>query len=135
MAAAGTSVTGCARFFACGEEGKRPSGLTAADMVGTYEGKPFGRLTLAADGTFTVQGLPDPYAPEIPASSPLIAAGHGTWTLEPEKRLEDLALNFAMLGAPSAGFSVAGSREKPRMYQFAGDPDICEFHTVRRTEH
>lgn len=135
MAAAGTSVTGCARYVACGEEGKRPSGLTASDLVGTYEGKPFGRLTLAADGTFTAQDWPDPGAFEITGSSPRIAAGHGTWTLEPETHFEDLDLHFATLGTQhnyGAGYSVAGSRQEPRVYRFAGDPDVCKFHIFRR---
>lgn len=136
VVAAGTSATGCARCFACAEEGGRPSGLVASDLVGTYAGKPSGRLTLEADGTFTALDWPDPDDFEITSSTLRIPSGNGTRTLKPRRDFGDVQLLFTTLGTRhnyGGRYEVSGSRREPRMYRFAGDPDICKFHTFRRT--
>ncbi|MEU9982099.1 hypothetical protein [Streptomyces sp. NPDC050856] len=139
------STTGCfARYVECGEEGPRPRGLTAQDLVGTYEGSPFGTLTIAADGTFTVSDWPHPDDDPVSEESRRVADGKGSWKLFPEREGgSDMALLFSMLsgvwqsrlggGAFGSDLNVTGTRSDPRLYEFAGDPDVCDFHSfVRR---
>ncbi|MFF8383910.1 hypothetical protein [Streptomyces kanasensis] len=143
--AASLTSTGClARSSACGEEGPRPRGLTARDLAGTYEGSPFGTLTIAADGAFTASDWPHPDDDPVSERSRKVAEGEGTWELNPDRELGgDLSLRFDLLSggvwrtAPGGGglgyhLNVTGTRAEPRLYRFAGDPDVCEFHGFTR---
>ncbi|MEU2871624.1 hypothetical protein ABZ769_20815 [Streptomyces olivoreticuli] len=142
MATAVTS-TGCARYFGCGDEGKRPAGLTRQDMVGTYRADPFGTVTLMDNGTFSVTDWPEFDYPSKPKHA---GGGTGTWELVPEAKIigmdDDIRLSFMgkqfwdsdfSRWEDSFEFGVTGSRQKPRIYRFTTDPDICELHTLRRT--
>ncbi|MEV4872223.1 hypothetical protein [Streptomyces syringium] len=134
--------TGCARVFACGDEGDRPAGLTREDMVGSYKADPFGTITLRADGTFHASDWPEFDYPNKPKHT---GGGTGTWMLTPKNEVvgmdDDLKLDFTdgkqvwnndfQHTAGGFSFGVTGSREKPRIYRFTTDPDICEFHTLR----
>ncbi|WP_159395290.1 hypothetical protein [Streptomyces albireticuli] len=148
---ASLTTTGCANYFGCGVEGKRPAGLTREDLIGAYAADPFGRVELKADGTFTASDWPEFNYPDDPRRA---GGGAGTWRLEPAGDTaivgDDVELSFegkAFNGAgwkakPEAfrqtysgfGFDVAGTREGPRMYRYAEDPDICELHVLRRAK-
>lgn len=144
VVATSVTSTGCARYAACGDEGDRPAGLTRQDMVGTYKADPFGTITLRADGTFQAGDWPEFNYPHSPKHT---GGGSGTWKLEPESKTSgstDDGLGLTFTDGKQVwnhdfdhwtngfGFGVTGSREKPRMYRFTTDPDICELHTLRR---
>ncbi|MFI9230117.1 hypothetical protein [Streptomyces rimosus] len=149
LVAMSVTTTGCGRYFACGEEGTRPAGLTREDLVGSYRADPFGAVELKADGTFTATDWPDFEKSHIDPAH--VGGVTGKWQLEPEDQRigtdSDVHLTFRGTGeagrsgvpgigasektAYSRGFSVAGSRSQPRLYRFATDPDICTFHTLQ----
>lgn len=146
---ASLTTTGCANYFGCGVEGKRPAGLTREDLTGTYKADPFGRIELRADGTFTASDWPEF---NHPYKAKHAGGGAGFWELNPAEKVigmdDDIRLSFEEeegVGASAvtpisdaralregASFSIAGTREKPRMYRYAGDPDICELHVLER---
>ncbi|MBZ6474992.1 hypothetical protein [Streptomyces griseocarneus] len=111
-------------------------------MVGTYKADPFGTVTLRADGTFSASDWPEFNYPDDPKHT---GGGSGTWKLTPEDKVigmdDDITLSFTGgkqvwnrdFEQPDRKFSfgVTGSREKPRIYRFTTDPDICELHTLR----
>lgn len=143
VVATSVTSTGCARMFECGDEGDRPAGLTREDMVGNYKADPFGTITLRPDGTFQASDWPEFDYPEKPKRT---GGGTGAWTLTPKEEvvgMDDLELDFTdgkqvwnhNFHHADGGFSfgVTGSREKPRIYRFTTDPDICEFHTLRHS--
>ncbi|MBC2878880.1 MULTISPECIES: hypothetical protein [Streptomyces] len=142
IAAVSFTNTGCARYWDCGDEGDRPAGLTRQDMVGTYRADPFGTLTLKSDGTFEVSDWPEFDYPNDPKHTDWAAAG--TWALQPERKTsgmrDDLELSFTGNRYWNSDFSkwqsdftfdVTGKRQKPRLYRFTTDPDVCELHTLR----
>ncbi|MFE0173335.1 hypothetical protein ACFWZ2_13530 [Streptomyces sp. NPDC059002] len=114
-------------------------------MVGTYRADPFGTVMLKDDGTFSATDWPEFDYPQDPERA---GGGTGTWKLTPEADAvgtmdDDIELSFkskrfrdsdfgSRRDAFGFGFAVAGSREKPRMYRFTTDPDVCELHTLRR---
>ncbi|MEV8475830.1 hypothetical protein [Streptomyces sp. NPDC051173] len=142
--ATSVSSTGCARYFSCGVEGKRPAGLTRQDMVGSYKADPFGTVTLKADGTFTASDWPAFNHPSNPKHTGAVS---GTWRLNPLDKVigMDDDIQLSLTGGKQVwdstfrdwrtvfSFSATGSREKPRIYRFTTDPDICELHTLRHT--
>ncbi|MFF4161588.1 hypothetical protein [Streptomyces sp. NPDC001678] len=145
VVATSVTSTGCARYFACGDEGDRPAGLTRQDMPGTYKADPFGTITLRADGTFSASDWPEFNYPNKPKHT---GGGSGTWELKPESKVSGIIDNGLGLTftdgkqvqdhqfdhqSSEFWFGVTGSREKPRIYRFTTDPDICELHTLRHT--
>ncbi|MBB5119638.1 hypothetical protein AF335_27995 [Streptomyces eurocidicus] len=147
---ASLTATGCANYFGCGVEGKRPAGLTREDLIGAYKADPFGRFELRADGTFTASDWPEF---NYPYSAKHLGGGTGRWKLNSQGDVigmdDDIELSFdeedtggatatpvSSVSARESGahFSVAGTREKPRMYRYTGDPDICELHVLRRAK-
>ncbi|MFI0740914.1 hypothetical protein ACH4PU_22930 [Streptomyces sp. NPDC021100] len=141
IAAVSVTNTGCARVFDCGDEGDRPAGLIRQDMVGTYRADPFGTLTLKSDGTFEAGDWPEFDYPKNPKHT---GRAVGTWTLQPERKTsgtrDDLELSFTGSRYWDSDFSewrnhfsfdVTGNRQKPRLYRFTTDPDVCELHTLR----
>ncbi|MBB1256692.1 hypothetical protein H3146_25585 [Streptomyces sp. OF3] len=130
--------TGCmGRYFPCPEEGKRPEGLTSQDLVGSYEGSPLGTLTLNADGTLVATDWPHPDEHSVTADSSSIPEVRGTWKLasargEGDFNFGDVVLELGKMTERVTGLHtslyVKGSRKNPQLYDYAGDPDICEFH-------
>lgn len=125
-------MTECDRYaFLCSEEGPIPQGLTAQDMVGTYRGKPFGTLTVRADGTFTASDWAD-Y--DIPLGFEHLGVLDGVWKLRvPVEHTRDGGDEEAVVlhdpaGKAGGSFYITGSRQRPRLYRYAGDPDECTFH-------
>ncbi|UQI49742.1 hypothetical protein M1P56_35090 (plasmid) [Streptomyces sp. HU2014] len=131
----GTSLltTGCGPYdFLCGTEGPIPDGLTEYDMAGTYQGKPFGTLTLHADGTFTAADWADFdfYSDKYQN----LGASSGSWQLSIPQHHdrkgdpEVIRLHSPYESQGGGFFHVTGSRQQPRLYVYAGDPDSCNFH-------
>jgi hypothetical protein len=135
--------TGCGLLpYDCGKS-VRPDGITEADLVGDYTGKPFGELHLEADGTFTVTDWQD----EVPSEywgdtnardreETLSREGYGEWELyDSSTTTGDIELVFHQLdgiredgdGLSGREMKLGGSRSSPTLYQYLGDPDLCEF--------
>ena len=100
----------------------RPTGITQADLAGTYAADAGGRLTLKADGTLTATGL-DSGRTRDPAS------GSGTWVLLPDEAANDIYLS---VGASGLYLSVSGSRSEPWLYWAGEDPGICQQKRLTR---
>jgi hypothetical protein len=136
--------TGPYRIFGCGLS--RPSGITAADLVGDYRSTDGGRIVLLADGTFIAAGMEIPggvpVGPLIGASGvvdPPPLSGPGTWQLEPPGGSGgDVAVAFT---APPPGFvspfattfGITGSRGRPVLYIRVGPGRSCDAYLLNRS--
>ncbi|MEU8581703.1 hypothetical protein [Streptomyces abikoensis] len=113
-----------------------PQGLTQQDLVGTYRGAPFGTLTLKADGTYAL----DDWATYdmIKEKYQHWGASSGKWNLavsgHVDGRSYDKALKLQPVDPKQGGgeFFVSGTREKPHILDYAGDPDECRLYEFKR---
>jgi len=132
IAVAGTT-TGCGLGedpSSCRGAGQRPEGLVDQDLVGTYRGTGGTALTLKGDGSFTATGLPTD-----PDTGTEIAVGSnaGNWKLSPADGNDwPVALDFAKISY-GTGFFVSGDRQDPHLYDFIGDPDMCDVRSLTQT--
>lgn len=137
-----STTTGCfARYSPCPGEGRQPDGLVGRDLVGTYRDAADRSVSLKGDGTFTTAGWPtDLEEAEGPAEQ---RVGSGTWQLtSPDSVRFPLSLSFDVISdhvnssgeavGYDTGLYVDGSREAPRLYEFLGDPDICDLNRFKR---
>ncbi|MEV1023801.1 hypothetical protein [Streptomyces sp. NPDC050264] len=138
---AAATTTGCmGRYVSCGPEGETPAGLTASDLLGDWRGDPAGDLTLRADGSFTAtRDWPDAAPFDGLPQEERRAVTTGTWELgDPDGLGGNLGLSFPATSAdPGRGrylapYDVSGTRAHPTLYTYTDDPDLCEFHTLRR---
>ncbi|MFC4517262.1 hypothetical protein [Streptomyces ehimensis] len=131
-------MAGCDRYnMLCGEEGPIPQGLVAQDVIGSYEGKPFGVLTVRADGTFTADDWAD--YDMLASKFENVGAVQGRWELRVRERtaagFDDEAFSLTILPERrGSNFYVTGSRKSPRLYQY-GDADSClRFHQFMKRQ-
>ncbi|WP_229834858.1 hypothetical protein [Streptomyces xantholiticus] len=99
-------------------------------------------MTLNKDGSFTTAGWPIDL--ESATGDPE-RTGNGTWELTPADS-SDWPVSFSFReisgywdsetegGNYGSGVYVGGSREKPHLYEFVGDPDVCDLITFTRTD-
>ncbi|MFD8720056.1 hypothetical protein ACFV2H_19090 [Streptomyces sp. NPDC059629] len=132
MVVLASTVTGCfARYEACPGEGRRPAGLKAGDLVGSYRNTWGGSVTLRGDGTFTTVAWPADL--EGVTGTVDRRRGSGRWALnEAGSDDYDLSLSFSRIndyelgsGGYGSGFDISGNRADPRLYDWVGDPDDC----------
>ncbi|GHF51725.1 hypothetical protein GCM10010218_36710 [Streptomyces mashuensis] len=118
----------------CGTDGPTPAGLTQADLVGTYEGHPWGTLTVRADGTFEVDDMPGRDMQDIADPRVVhLGARRGSWTLDGPLTIgdgRDRNKSIHLNGA--GGFDISGTRERPVLYNFVGDPDMCRLIVLNK---
>ncbi|WP_433282647.1 hypothetical protein [Micromonospora sp. CA-244673] len=107
------TTAGCSRFFGCAPQPAED--ITESDLAGVYTSPEGGRIELGEDGRYSTSNLPG-------------ASEEGTWSLDLDSgSTEDLRLEDLQLW-------ISGSRGKPWLYRFDGDPDNCdliEFHRAR----
>ncbi|KWT57159.1 hypothetical protein ADL21_35760 [Streptomyces albus subsp. albus] len=108
--------------------------MTEHDLVGQYTGSPSGKLELKADGTMRATAWPT-HTTYGDAPEPDPQEVRGTWRIRPGSHKTPHG-NLAEHDLELKGgyFAVSGSRENPRLYRAAGDPDICKFHEFKRVE-
>ncbi len=128
-------IFGPVNYFGCGLS--RPSGITSADLVGGYAASDGGTLQLSDDGTFIATRITDPDA-DANDTDPQPLAGPGSWKLlAPDSSQDDIDVRFA---APSGNYpsgldttlDIGGSRTKPILYWYVGDPDSCDLYQLNR---
>lgn len=142
--AAVSTTTGCfARYSPCPGEGRQPDGLASRDLVGTYRDAADRSVTLKGDGTFTTAGWPtDLEGAEGPSEQ---RVGSGTWELtSPDSPELPIALKFQRISdhvnssgeavGYGTGLYVDGSRRAPRLYEYWGDPDICDVNRFKLSD-
>lgn len=101
-------------------------------------------MSLKGEGTFTTTGWPtDIEGAEGPAEQ---REGNGTWELTSAD--DDvgypLSLTFHEIsdywdssekgGYYGGGLYVDGSRRTPRLYEYRGDPDMCDLNRFERAD-
>ncbi|NEY36837.1 hypothetical protein GTU99_32675 [Streptomyces sp. PRKS01-65] len=139
---ASAGATGCFGdpYSSCPGAGGRPEGLSTRDMVGAYRSSAAG-LVLRSDGTFTTVGWPTDLDGAV--SDPQSRTGSGTWELTAaDDSGWPVSFSFHKIsgywdsdvrgGYYEDGLMVSGSRDHPRLYAFAGDPDSCDLVTFTR---
>ncbi|RLU83042.1 hypothetical protein CTZ27_29090 [Streptomyces griseocarneus] len=105
-------------------------------MVGTYWGEPFGTLILRADGTYAVDDWAD--YDSVKGKYQHSGATDGAWKLSVPEHVEGTPYDTALtLHSPDpnkggGAFYVSGSRQKPRIAMYAGDPDECRLYEFKR---
>ena len=114
------ALFGPVNYFGCGVH--RPSGITEADLVGTYATDDGGRLTLNSDGSSTATSLdPEPgFGPQ---------SGSGDWQLLQGSEFGDVELSIGTFGMY---LDIAGSRREPWLYWYDVDPDLCRLKRLNR---
>ncbi|MER6137048.1 hypothetical protein [Streptomyces sp. NPDC001815] len=140
--AAVSTTAGCfARYSPCPGEGHRPDGLVGRDLAGTYRDAAERSVTLKGDGTFTTAGWPTDL--EGAKGPPEQRDGSGTWELtSADSAAYPLSLTFHTIsdygnsreegGYYGTGLYVDGSRQAPRLYEYRGDPDLCDVNRFER---
>ncbi|MET9962787.1 hypothetical protein ABZ128_27575 [Streptomyces sp. NPDC006326] len=134
--AAGAGLNSCALsevYLGC--EGKPLQEVAAADVVGTYTGRPKGELTLSEDGTLSVAGWMDDPAynsvSNVTTYPTLRTTGKGTWKLERDpfdKDWMEVHVNLELQDGGSKGMPlhVTGTKQRPQLHNVLGDPDECD---------
>ncbi|MCC3774095.1 hypothetical protein [Streptomyces sp. UNOB3_S3] len=113
-----------------------PQGLAQQDMVGTYRGEPFGTLTLKADGTYALDDWA--HYDDLKGKYQHSGATDGVWKLAISEHVEGMPYDTPLTlrsADPSKGggsFYVSGSRQKPRIAKYSGDPDECRLYEFNR---
>lgn len=140
--AAVSTTTGCfARYSPCPGEGQQPDGLANRDLVGTYRDAAGRSVSLKGDGTFTTTGWPTDL--EGAEGPPELRDGNGTWELTSTDsddypisltfhRISDYWNSSEEGGYYGTGLYVDGSRQVPRLYEYRGDPDVCDLNRFKR---
>lgn len=86
-------------------------------------------LTLADDGTFTVEGSPIGEGPVDGFGYPL-RDGHGTWQLDPLAEDRRVELGYVPVEAFARGdrvdLTIARDDGRLVLWEYVGDPDSCE---------
>ncbi|MFJ6582478.1 hypothetical protein ACIQNR_04650 [Streptomyces griseoviridis] len=138
-----STTTGCfARYSPCPGEGQRPDELASQDLVGTYQDAADRSVTLKGDGTFTTTGWPTDL--EGAEGPPEQREGNGTWELTSTDSVDyPISLTFHTIsgywnsaeegGYYGTGLHVDGSRRVPRLYEYRGDPDVCDINRFKRS--
>lgn len=105
----------------------RPAGISAEELAGRYITDGQGELVLDRAGTFTLRGITIEFDNE-----PLTLSGPGTWSL----LAHDEGFGDINLGFSDAKFStylqISGTRTRPWLYWFIGDPDLCHIRRFNR---
>ncbi|MFJ8824083.1 hypothetical protein ACIREE_20145 [Streptomyces sp. NPDC102467] len=143
---AAVTTTGCmGRYVSCGPEGETPAGLTASDLLGAWHGDwhdhPAGDLTLRADNSFTATRDwpdPEPFGGLPQEERPALTTGSWDLATPGDQADADLDLTFPDPhvdpdgGKYTVPYYVSGTRAEPVLYTYTDDPDLCEFHTLKR---
>ncbi|WP_433074212.1 hypothetical protein ACQP1P_26970 [Dactylosporangium sp. CA-052675] len=120
---------GPVNYFGCGTE--RPDGVAEADLIGTYETRDGARLELQAGGSLVATAL----ATEFMGGS-LNLSGPGEWSLQSAGGSQgDITLRLTSDGRPRSHHTyldISGTRERPWLYWYDGDPDVCELYRFDR---
>ncbi|MEV4993022.1 hypothetical protein [Streptomyces niveus] len=97
-------------------------------------------MTLKGDGTFTTTGWPTDL--EGAEGPPEQREGNGTWELTGTDSVNyPISLTFHTISGYSdssgeggyygTGLYVDGSRRVPRLYEYQGDPDVCDLNRFK----
>jgi hypothetical protein len=101
---------GPVNYFGCGT--KRPAGITASDVVGSYVTADGGRLELHPDNTLTASGLNN--SDDFESRPPL--SGPGKWSLQPsDNHVGDIEVSFvnSQLSTKDIGWPVGVPVRRP----------------------
>lgn len=105
----------------------RPRGITVNDLAGRYVTTRGAQFVFDASGTFTARDVTIEFA-----NKPMTLAGPGTWSLlSSDDGFGDIHLGFDVARF-STYLSISGSRTKPWLYWYIGDPDSCQVQRFDR---
>jgi hypothetical protein len=127
---------GPVNYFGCGL--KRPTGITANDLVGTYRARDGGMLTLSTGAAATATSIQDPQTDtdDTPTAwRPYSSTG--SWTLlSGSHEFGDIEFDFATSPGENTSTEfqlnaqLAGSRSKPIVYWYSADHDECVTYQI-----
>jgi hypothetical protein len=131
---ASSLASGCGRLATmmfCGHE--TPAGIVASDLIGAYrDSRNGGLVILETETAFAASELE---GWEWDAGREMTTSGVGSWGLQPSSDDELVAdLSFTEHDGPATDLSlqIAGSRDKPMLWYYSGDPDSCRMHELKR---
>ncbi|MEU3610419.1 hypothetical protein AB0E83_34035 [Streptomyces sp. NPDC035033] len=112
--------------------GYEPPRLDARRIAGTWSDGRGGTLTLTAGGGATAVRVaafgPDDDVEQMTAS----CDGAGTWTYTPGRSPWSQEVVVAVDGCDLAPWGVYGTPERPKLFVYAGDPDLGDLYVLRR---
>lgn len=121
------SLTSCVNYSGCGI-GRVDDDVVSEDLLGTYTGSEYGRLTFAPGGKLTYQDW------EFSGGEYGKVSGAGKWSFGRGKEQDSVALGLdyprTVEGGGTYGVTlfVAGSAGDLRLYDYLTDPDVCELN-------
>jgi hypothetical protein len=116
--------------------GYKPPTLSTQRAAGVWSDGSGGTLVLAADGTATATAIgPDEAdydAGDGIGVGPWKCSGTGTWAYDAGDGPWGQQVNVTIGGCDEIAWEVLGTRSRPKLFLFLGDPDEWDLYTLRR---
>ncbi|MFE9458965.1 hypothetical protein [Streptomyces californicus] len=136
-----TAVLGGVGFWAGLFEEYRPPALTSADLVGRWSDGNGGTLTFSADGRVTAVDIDDDLSPydDFTEDDPEggeddRCSGQGTWVYTSDTGRWSQEVRVTVDACSFENWNVGGTEERPKLYQYIGDPDSWDLYELTKAE-